>query len=122
MKFKKVKVNELDIFNWGAGDPARPTILLMHGFLTSSFMFRDLMRNVEDHYHLIALDYPGFGQSSFPSVPQFEYTFDNLANLIEAFIGILVLTKMGFYVMDYGAPISFRIAAHHPEWVSALIV
>jgi len=122
MKFKKARVNDLDIFYRQAGNPANPAILLLHGFPTSSFLFRDLMRDLEDHYYLVAPDYPGFGQSSFPSVTEFEYTFDNLASVMEDFIGVLGLTSMSLYVMDYGAPIGFRIAANHPEWIDALIV
>ncbi|WP_210521147.1 alpha/beta fold hydrolase [Hymenobacter terricola] len=122
MKYKKARVNELDIFYRETGDPTKPTILLLHGFPTSSFMYRELMRDLEDRYHLVAPDYPGFGQSSFPSVTQYEYTFDNLATLIENFVMQLGIKKMSIYVMDYGAPVGFRIAAHHPEWIDALIV
>jgi pimeloyl-ACP methyl ester carboxylesterase len=118
MNYKKVVGNELDVFYREVGNPACPTILLLHGFPTSSFMFRDL----EDRYHLIAPDYPGYGHSSAPTLQEFEYTFDNFARLIECFIKVLRLKKFSLYVMDYGAPVGFRIAVKHPEWIEALLI
>ena len=85
-------------------------------------MFRNLIPALADRYHLIAPDYPGFGNSSQPSVDTFEYTFDNLANVMEAFIAELGIARYSIYLMDYGAPIGFRLAAKHPEQVQALIV
>lgn len=122
MKFKTVKVEGLDIFYREAGDPSKPTILLLHGFPTSTHMFRDLMRDLEDRYHLVAPDYPGYGYSSFPSVQEFKYTFDHLAHIVECFLKVLHLKKFSMYVMDYGAPVGFRIAAKHPDWIEALLV
>ncbi|MDX2506610.1 MAG: alpha/beta hydrolase [Gammaproteobacteria bacterium] len=119
---KKVTVNGQEIFYREAGDKNAPTILLLHGFPTSSHMFRNLIPDLADRFHLIAPDYPGFGYSSQPSMETFEYSFDNLANIMEEFINALEIKQYSLYVMDYGAPIGFRLAAKHPEQVQSLIV
>ncbi len=119
---KCLKVEGLDIYYRQAGPKDAPTILLLHGFPTSSHMFRNLIGALADRYHVVAPDYPGFGNSSMPSPEQFEYTFDRLAEVIEGFIEGLGLDKYSLYVMDYGAPVGFRIAAKHPERVQALII
>lgn len=120
--YKTVKINGLEIFYREAGSRENPTILLLHGFPTSSHMFRNLMATLEDKYHLVAPDYPGFGQSSMPTVNEFEYSFDNLAAIIDSFIGELGLKKYSLYLMDYGAPVGFRIATKHPDQVEALLI
>ena len=97
-------------------------ILLLHGFPTSSRMFRNLIPALADRYHLVAPDYPGFGHSSAPSVDQFSYTFDHLAQVMDDFVGQLGLTKYSLYVQGYGAPVGYRLASQHPECVQALIV
>ena len=97
-------------------------MLLLHGFPTSSQMFRNLMPKLADRYRVIAPDYPGFGNSSMPSVEAFDYSFDNLARVIEAFTDKLGLQRYSLYVMDYGAPVGYRLATKHPERVQALIV
>lgn len=119
---KTIKVDGLDIFYRAAGRKDAPTILLLHGFPTSSQMFRNLMPALADRFHLVAPDYPGFGQSSMPPVDSFEYTFDRLADVIDKFTQQLGLTRYSLYVMDYGAPVGFRLAVKHPERVQALIV
>jgi len=119
---RTIKVDGLDIFYREAGSLNAPTILLLHGFPTSSHMFRNLIPALADQFHLIAPDYPGFGNSSAPAVDEFDYTFDRLADIIDKFINAIGLTKYSLYVMDYGAPIGYRIAAKHPERVEALIV
>lgn len=119
---KTVTVNGLEIFYREAGPVDAPTIILLHGFPTSSHMFRNLIPALADRFHLIAPDYPGFGNSSQPSVNSFAYTFDNLANVMEAFIAKLGVEQYSLYVMDYGAPVGFRLAAKHPERVQSLIV
>lgn len=119
---RTVQVDGLDIFYREAGDPANPTLLLLHGFPTSSHMFRDLIPELADEFHLVAPDYPGFGFSSMPSVDEFDYTFDNLANVMERFVETVGLKSYMLYLMDYGAPIGFRIAARNPERVDGLIV
>jgi pimeloyl-ACP methyl ester carboxylesterase len=119
---KSVKVAGLEIFYREAGRKGAPTILLLHGFPTSSHMFRALIPALSDRYHLIAPDYPGFGHSSMPRVDQFEYTFDRLADVVDQFVQHLGLKRYSLYVMDYGAPVGFRLAVRHPERVQALIV
>ena len=120
--YRTVTVEDVEIFYREAGDPNRPTILLLHGFPTSSHMFRDLLTELADDYHLIAPDYPGYGFSSMPAVDEFDYSFDNIARLIEQFVDTIGLDRYSLYLMDYGAPIGFRIAANQPERVDTLIV
>ena len=117
---RTVKILDLDIFYREAGSPNHPTILLLHGFPTSSHMFRDLIPLLEKHFHVVAPDYPGFGYSSTPSARDFEYTFDNLANVLERFIESIGLESYALYVQDYGGPIGFRLATRHPDRVQAL--
>jgi pimeloyl-ACP methyl ester carboxylesterase len=119
---KTIKVDGLDIFYREAGPADAPVLLLLHGFPTSSHMFRNLIPELSDRYHVIAPDYPGYGQSSMPSVSEFKYTFDNLANVVEAFTAKLSLNSYSLYLMDYGAPVGFRLAAKHPERVRSLII
>lgn len=120
--FRTVSIDGLDIFYREAGSRNNPTILLLHGFPTSSHMFRNLMSALADRFHLVAPDYPGYGNSSMPTVNEFDYTFDRLAKIVEKFITAVDLKCYSLYVMDYGAPIGYRIAAKYPERVEALIV
>ncbi len=120
--YRTVTIEGLDIFYREAGDVRDPTILLLHGFPTSSHMFRDLIAELADEFHLVAPDYPGYGFSSMPSVDEFDYTFDNLARLMERFIDTVGLDRYSLYLMDYGAPVGFRIATHRPERIETLIV
>ncbi|HET6769367.1 MAG TPA: alpha/beta hydrolase [Chitinophagaceae bacterium] len=120
--FKKVTVDGLDIFFREAGDKNKSTILLLHGFPSSSHMYRDLINDLSADYHLIAPDYPGFGQSSSPTPTAYNYSFDNLALTISHFIDALGIKKLSLYVHDYGGPIGFRIAAQRPDLIQALIV
>lgn len=120
--YHTVLIDGLDIFYREAGSRSNPTILLLHGFPTSSHMFRNLIPALSDRFHLVAPDYPGYGHSSMPGVSEFDYTFAHLAEIVEKFITALNLKKYSLYVMDYGAPIGYRIAAKHPERVQALIV
>ncbi len=119
---KTIEIDGLDIFYREAGPKDAPVILLLHGFPTSSQMFAQLMRDLGDEYHLIAPDYPGFGNSSMPLVDEFDYSFDNLANIVDKFIAAKGLDKYAIYLMDYGAPVGYRIATRHPEKVTGLIV
>ena len=120
--FRTVLIDGLDIFYREAGSRDNPTILLLHGFPASSHMFRNLMSALADRFHLVAPDNPGYGNSSMPTVDEFDYTFDHLAEIVEKFITAIDLKKYSLYVMDYGAPIGYRIAAKNPERVEALIV
>jgi pimeloyl-ACP methyl ester carboxylesterase len=119
---KTVKVGDLDIFYREAGPNDAPAILLLHGFPTSSQMFRNLIPLLADEYHVVAPDYPGYGHSSMPSRDQFPYTFDNLAKVIDEFTEKVGLSKYVLYVQDYGAPVGYRLAAKHPERVTAIVV
>lgn len=120
--YKTMKVDDIEIFYREAGNRDSPAIVLLHGFPTSSHMFRNLIPELSDQFYLIAPDYPGFGNSSMPSVDEFEYSFDNLAEVTDKFIQKLGLNKYSLYLMDYGAPIGFRIALKHPEKVESLII
>ena len=122
INFKTVKVDGLDIFYREAGNKNKPTILLLHGFPSSSHMYRDLIKDLSEDYYLVAPDYPGFGQSSSPSPSVYNYSFDNLASIITDFIDALELKKFSLYVQDYGGPVGFRIATQRPESIQALIV
>ena len=120
--FHTVLVNGLEIFYREAGSRDHPTILLLHGFPASSHMFRNLIPVLADHFHLIAPDYPGFGYSAMPTVDEFDYTFDHLTEVMADFIDEIGLKRYSLYLMDYGAPIGFRLATRYPERVEALIV
>ena len=121
-RHKTINVDGLDIFYREAGPKNAPTILLLHGFPTSSHMFRNLIPALSDQFHVVAPDYPGFGNSAMPTVEEFDYTFDHLADVMDSFVQKLGLTTYSLYVMDYGAPVGFRLAVKHPERVQALIV
>lgn len=122
VRYRTVEIDGQSIFYREAGSPDAPTLLLLHGFPTSSHMFRNLIPELADQFHLIAPDYPGYGNSSMPAVDEFEYTFDRLARIVESFTERLGLESYSLYLMDYGAPVGFRLAAKHPERVEALII
>jgi pimeloyl-ACP methyl ester carboxylesterase len=120
-RYRTATVEGLEIFYREAGDPSRPTLVLLHGFPASSFMFRELIGALADRYHLVAPDHVGFGQSAMPTVDEFDYTFERLADITLAFLDRLGLDRFALYVQDYGAPIGLRIACRHPERVTALV-
>ena len=120
--YKTVTIDDVDIFYREAGDPSRPTLLLLHGFPTSSHMFRDLIAELADEFHLVAPDYPGYGFSSMPAVDEFDYSFDNVAQIMEQFVDLVGLDHYSLYLMDYGAPVGFRLATNQPERIDTLIV
>ena len=120
--YRTTRINDLDIFYRDAGPRDAPAILLLHGFPTSSNMFRNLIPRLADSFRLIAPDYPGFGQSSMPDHKTYAYTFENYADIVDKLAGQLGVTKYSMYVMDYGAPVGYRLALRHPERVRALIV
>ncbi|WP_033959093.1 alpha/beta fold hydrolase [Psychroserpens jangbogonensis] len=119
---KTIEVNGIDIFYREAGDISKPTILLLHGYPTSSHMFRNLITDLSVRYHVLAPDYPGYGRSEQPSTKDFVYSFDNMSKIIEGFLEKKNVEKYSIYLMDYGAPIGFRIAAKYPERVESLII
>jgi pimeloyl-ACP methyl ester carboxylesterase len=122
VRYRTLRVDELDVFYREAGPPDAPTILLLHGFPTSSNMFRNLIPRLAPAFHVVAPDYPGFGQSGMPSHKEFAYTFENLTNVVEQLVEKLGLTRYSLYVMDYGAPVGYRLALRQPGRVQALIV
>ncbi|HYX38803.1 MAG TPA: alpha/beta hydrolase [Oligoflexus sp.] len=119
---KTVRVGELEVFYREAGPKDAPAILLLHGFPTSSQMFRNLIPMLSSEYRLIAPDYPGYGHSSMPAHDSFAYTFDNLARVIDEFTDTIGLSKYALYVQDYGAPVGYRLAHKHPERITAIVV
>lgn len=121
-KYKTIKINGLDIFYREAGPKNAPTILLLHGFPTSSHMFRNLIQKLSDKFHLVAPDYPGYGNSSMPSVDEFNYTFENMAKIISKFVETIGLKNYSLYMQDYGAPIGYRLFSMYPEKVQAFII
>jgi pimeloyl-ACP methyl ester carboxylesterase len=119
-RYRTANVGELEIFYREAGPEGAPTILLLHGFPTSSHMFRDLIPLLADRFHLVAPDYPGFGHSCAPST--YNYTFDHLADAMEGFVTCLRLESYALYAQDFGGPVGFRLASRRPEFVRALII
>jgi pimeloyl-ACP methyl ester carboxylesterase len=122
VRYKTVKVDDLDIFYREAGPADAPAVLLLHGFPTSSQMFRNLIPQLAAKYRVVAPDYPGYGHSSMPPHDQFAYTFDNLAKVIDGFTEKVGLTTYALYVQDYGAPVGYRLASAHPDRVTAIVV
>jgi pimeloyl-ACP methyl ester carboxylesterase len=120
-KYQHATVDGNKIFYREGGAETAPTILLLHGFPTSSHMFRDLIPAVADLYHVVAPDLPGFGFSDAPDRKKFCYTFDNLAKVIDSFTQAIGLERYAIYVFDYGAPVGFRLALGHPERITAII-
>jgi pimeloyl-ACP methyl ester carboxylesterase len=120
--YRTLTVDGLNVFYREAGPVDAPTIVLLHGFPSSSHMFRELIPALSKSFHLVAPDYPGFGQSDSPSIQEFDYRFDRLADVVEHFLQALGLKRFSLYMQDYGAPIGFRLATRHPEWIQALIV
>jgi pimeloyl-ACP methyl ester carboxylesterase len=119
--YHSVDIDGLEIFFREGGRRNANTLLLLHGFPTSSHMFRDLIPTLSDRYHVVAPDLPGFGFSAAPSRERFTYTFDRLAEVIERFTETTRLRRYAMYVFDYGAPVGFRLAIRHPERVTAII-
>ena len=119
---RSVNIDGLDIFYREAGSAAAPTILLLHGFPTSSHMFRNLIPKLADRFHLVAPDYPGYGARAIPGLDEFEYSFENLARIVERFLERLQIDRYSIYLVDYGAPVGYRVAASHPERVGSLII
>jgi pimeloyl-ACP methyl ester carboxylesterase len=120
-KYRTVDVDSLKVFYREAGSPEAPALLLLHGFPSASHQFRDLIPRLANHFHLVAPDMPGFGQTEMPSREKFLYTFENLAHVIDRFTEIISMDRFAMYVFDYGAPIGFRIASQHPDRIIALI-
>ena len=120
--YRTTTVDGLKIFHREAGDPALPALLLLHGFPASSFMYRGLIERLAHRFHVIAPDYPGFGHSDAPSVAEFSYTFDSLADIVGKLTDQLGLERYGLYMQDFGGPVGFRLASRRPEKVDFLVV
>ena len=120
--YRHATVDGISIFYREAGDPHRPTILLLHGFPSSSFMFRELLPLLDDRFHLVAPDYPGMGYSEAPSAAKFTATFDNVATVMDDLAGQLRLTHYILYMQDFGGPVGMRLALKHPQRVAGLII
>ncbi len=121
ISYKYQQVDNVKVFYREAGNPEKPTLLLLHGFPSSSAMFRDLIPELMDDFHLIAPDMPSFGQTEAPVKPFYSYTFDNLAKTIDKFTEAIGLKHFAMYIFDYGAPVGMRIAMWHPERIDAII-
>ena len=121
MQFGKIMVDGINIFYRTAGKQGKPTLVLFHGFPSASHMFRDMMPMLEDDFYMIAPDYPGFGQSDAPNRAAFSYTFDHIADIMEAFLDQIGAERFYMYVFDYGAPIGFRIAGRHPDRILGIV-
>ena len=121
ISFRKIDVGGFNIFYREAGPKDAPALLLLHGFPTASHMFRDLIPQLSDRFRIIAPDLPGFGQSDMPERAKFNYTFDNIAEVIGRFTEEIGLGRYAIYVFDYGAPTGFRLATWRPERVTAII-
>jgi pimeloyl-ACP methyl ester carboxylesterase len=121
LSFRKLNIDGLNIFYREAGQKDAPAMLLLHGFPSASHMFRDLIPRLWDRFHVVAPDFPGFGQSDMPSRNGFSYTFANIADVIERFTEIAGLDRYAMYIFDYGSPIGFRLALKHPERIAGII-
>jgi hypothetical protein len=121
VRYRIANVDDVNIFYREAGDPKAPTLLLLHGFPTSSHMFRDLIPLLSDRYHVVAPDLPGFGFSDAPDRAQFKYRFEHLADVIDRFTQVVSLERYALYIFDYGAPVGLRLALKHPERVTAIV-
>jgi pimeloyl-ACP methyl ester carboxylesterase len=122
VRYKTAVVEGLSIFYREAGYPGNPKLLLLHGFPASSHQYRNLISALSDRFHVVAPDYPGFGNSDMPSPDRFDYTFDRLSEIIEGFLKKIGFTHFGLYVQDYGGPVGFRIISLHPDWLEWLII
>ena len=121
VRYQSIEVQGVDVFYREAGSPQAPTILLLHGFGASSYMFRDLLPKLAAQYHVIAPDLPGFGQTTVKPGVAFQYRFDNLANVIDAFTVAKGLEQYALYVFDYGAPVGWRLAVNNPQKITAIV-
>lgn len=121
VQYATENVNGINIFYREAGDPSKQALVLLHGFPTSSHMYREVLDDLGDEFYIIAPDYPGFGDSDFPSPAEYEYTFDNLAETTNTFLEQKGITNYVLMIQDYGSPVGMRIAVKHPERVAGLI-
>lgn len=121
-RYRSETIQGINIAYRESGDPANPAIVLLHGFPTSSHMYRELIPQLANNYHVIAPDYPGFGASDAPALDEFEYSFENTANVIETLLDKKGINRYALYLMDYGAPVGFRLFSKNPERVSGFVI
>ena len=122
MRFNNITVDGLDIFYREDGAKGAPKLVLLHGFPASSHQYRNLIPALAGRFHVVAPDYPGFGNSALPDPARFDYTFDRLSEITEAFLAKVGFTRFGLYAQDYGGPVGFRVVSRRPEWLEWLIV
>jgi pimeloyl-ACP methyl ester carboxylesterase len=118
---RKVEADGVQVFYREAGDPQAPVVLLLHGFPSSSFMYRELIPRLADRHRVVAPDLPGFGFTEVPEKRKFSYTFDSLAATVNSFTEAIKINRYALYVFDYGAPTGFRLAMGHPERITAIV-
>src|SRR5262245_59250859 len=116
------EVEGLNIFYREAGKPGKPKLVLLHGFPASSHQYRNLIPALADKFHVIAMDYPGFGNSDMPDPAKYSYTFDKTSEVVESFLKRMDFTRFGLFVQDYGGPVGFRILSRHLDWLEWLII
>ena len=121
ISYRNKKVGDVNIFYREAGSPSHPTVVLLHGFPSSSHMYRNLIPKLAGRYHVIAADMPGFGYSDQPAIDKFEYTFAHLTDVMDDFLKAIDVQKYSIYVMDYGSPVGFRLFVKHPERIQAIV-
>jgi pimeloyl-ACP methyl ester carboxylesterase len=121
ISFRKLNIDGIDIFYREAGEVGAPALLLLHGFPTSSHMFHDLIPRLSDQFHLVAPDFPGFGQSDMPRHDRFPYRFARIAEVMEGFTDRIGLDRFAMYIFDYGAPVGLRMAMRRPERITAIV-
>jgi len=119
--YRTADVDGLTVFYREAGASGAPTLVLLHGFPSASHMFRELIPLLAGRFHIVAPDLPGFGKSDMPARGDFDYTFEHITDVINRLTEVLGLDRFALYVFDYGAPVGFRIAARHPERITAII-
>jgi pimeloyl-ACP methyl ester carboxylesterase len=122
VSYNALTVEDLSIAYREAGDPANPKLVLLHGFPASSHQYRNLIPSLADRFHVIAPDYPGFGDSEMPDPAKYAYSFDEISELVESFLKQKGFDHFGLYVQNYGGPVGFRIVARHPDWLDWLII
>lgn len=122
VKMETIKIEGLTIFYREAGQPLNPKIVLLHGFPSSSHQYRNLIPALADKFHVIAMDYPGFGNSDIPDPDKYTYSFDKISEVVEVFLNRKGFTRFGLYVQDYGGPVGFRIITRNPDWLQWLII
>jgi pimeloyl-ACP methyl ester carboxylesterase len=121
IRYRTAVIDGLNVFYREAGDPSAPTLVLLHGFPTSSIAYQQLIAELQDEFHLIAPDYPGYGHSDAPSTAEWDYTFDNLADVVDRLLESIGVDRYALHVHDYGAPVGFRLALRHPERVTGIV-